>query len=66
MAPPVLLSGLLFTALGEQLRGRMGDAGAATAALTLANTLGAMMGSLLAAFVLLPVPASSARSSSSR
>src|SRR5262245_31522515 len=55
MAPPALLSGFLFTALGEQLRSRMGDAGAATATLTLANTLGAMLGSLLAAFVLLPV-----------
>lgn len=55
MAPAALLSGFLFTALGERLRSRMDDAGAATGALTLANTLGAMAGSLLAAFVLLPV-----------
>lgn len=55
MAPAALLSGFLFTALGERLRRRMDDAGAATAALTLANTLGAMTGSLLAAFVLLPL-----------
>jgi predicted membrane-bound spermidine synthase len=54
MAPAALLSGFLFTALGERLRERMDDAGAATGALTLANTLGAMLGSLLAAFVLLP------------
>jgi spermidine synthase len=55
MAPAALLSGFLFTALGAQLRERMGDAAAATGVLTLANTAGAMLGSLLAAFVLLPV-----------
>jgi spermidine synthase len=54
MGPVALLSGLLFTALGDQLRARSGDAAAATGLLTLANTLGAMLGSLLAAFVLLP------------
>jgi spermidine synthase len=54
MGPVALLSGLLFTALGDQLRRRSGDAGVATGLLTLANTLGAMLGSLLAAFVLLP------------
>jgi spermidine synthase len=55
LAPGALLSGFLFTALGERLRGGMADAVAATGALTLANTLGGMLGSLLAAFVLLPV-----------
>src|SRR6185503_4085905 len=55
MMPAALLSGFLFTVLGERLRGSMDDAVAATGALTLANTLGAMLGSLLAAFVLLPV-----------
>src|SRR5689334_13734606 len=55
LAPPALLSGFLFTALGERLRSSMDDAGIATGALTLANTLGAMLGSLLAAFILLPV-----------
>ena len=55
MAPAALASGFLFTALGERLRSRMDDAGAATGALTLANTLGAMAGSLLGAFVLLPL-----------
>lgn len=54
MAPAALLSGFLFTALGERLRARVSDAGAATGMLTLANTLGAMAGSLLAAFALLP------------
>lgn len=55
LAPPALLSGFLFTALGERLRSGMDDAGVATGALTLANTLGAMLGSLVGAFVLLPV-----------
>ena len=55
LAPPALLSGFLFTALGERLRSSMDDAGIATGALTLANTLGAMLGSFLAAFILLPV-----------
>jgi predicted membrane-bound spermidine synthase len=55
MMPAALLSGFLFTVLGERLRGSMDDAVAATGALTLANTFGAMLGSLLAAFVLLPV-----------
>ena len=54
MGPVCLLSGVLFTALGEQLRARMTDAAATTGVLTLANTLGAMTGSLLAAFVALP------------
>ncbi len=54
MVPVAFLSGVLFTALGDQLRARMNDAGAATGALALANTLGGMLGSLLAAFVLLP------------
>ncbi|MGE3161638.1 MAG: hypothetical protein AB7K53_06235 [Burkholderiales bacterium] len=54
MAPGAILSGFLFTALGERLRAGVADAGAATGMLTLANTLGAMLGSLVAAFVLLP------------
>jgi spermidine synthase len=55
MAPAAILSGFVFTALGERLRAGVADAGAATGMLTLANTLGAMTGSLLAAFVLLPL-----------
>lgn len=54
MAPVCLLSGVLFTALGAALRSRMADAVDATGALTLANTVGAMAGSLAAGFVLLP------------
>ena len=54
MGPVCLLSGILFTALGDQLRSRAADAATATGALTLANTVGAMAGSLLAAFILLP------------
>jgi len=54
MAPVSVLSGVLFTALGDQLRAGMGDAAATTGTLTLANTLGAMAGSLGGAFVLLP------------
>lgn len=54
MAPASVLSGVLFTALGDHLRSRIPDAAAATGVLTFANTLGAMAGSLLAAFFLLP------------
>lgn len=54
MGPVCLFSGVLFTALGDQLRAPATDAATATGVLTLANTLGAMAGSLLAAFVLLP------------
>lgn len=54
MGPVCLFSGILFTALGDQLRARAADAATATGVLTLANTLGALAGSLLAAFVLLP------------
>jgi spermidine synthase len=55
MAPVALASGALFTALGNELRGRLGDAASATGALTAANTAGAVLGSLAAAFVLLPL-----------
>ena len=49
-----LLSGVLFTLLGEALHREVADAGGTTGLLTFANTLGAAAGSLLAAFVLLP------------
>ena len=55
MGPVCLLSGVLFTALGEQLRMRIADAAATTGVLTLANTVGAVAGSLLAAFIVLPL-----------
>ncbi|HUP90674.1 MAG TPA: fused MFS/spermidine synthase [Solimonas sp.] len=54
MGPVSLFSGVLFTALGELLRARIADAAATTGVLALANTLGGVAGSLLAAFVLLP------------
>ena len=54
MGPVAILSGVLFTALGSELRRHIGEAGTTTGVLTLANTLGAMLGSFAAAFVLLP------------
>ncbi|HYM60066.1 MAG TPA: spermidine synthase [Thermoanaerobaculia bacterium] len=54
MLPVSILSGVLFTLLGRALQKRVGDATVATAHLTLANTIGAMLGSLVAGFVLLP------------
>ena len=55
LGPAAFLSGVVFTGLGAALRTRIAEAGAATSALTVCNTLGAMLGSLLAAFVLLPL-----------
>ena len=54
MLPTSLLSGVLFTLLGAAQRQECGEAAEAAGKLTLANTLGAMVGSLLAGFVLLP------------
>ena len=54
MGPVSLASGVLFTALGDQMRARMTDAAASTGLLTFANTTGAVSGSLLAAFALVP------------
>jgi spermidine synthase len=54
MLPASLLSGLLFPLLGAAERQECGEAAEAAGKLTLANTLGAMVGSLLAGFVLLP------------
>jgi spermidine synthase len=54
MFPVSFLSGMLFTLIGAALKERVGDETRTTGALTLANTLGAMSGSLLAGFVLLP------------
>jgi predicted membrane-bound spermidine synthase len=54
MLPTCLLSGLLFPCLGEAVRhGRSGEAVAA-GLLTLANTLGAMLGALAGGFLLVP------------
>lgn len=52
--PTALLSGLLFTLLGQILYLETASAVTATARLTLANTVGAMFGPPVAAFVLLP------------
>jgi predicted membrane-bound spermidine synthase len=54
MLPTSILSGVLFTLLGAAQRQECGEAAEAAGKLTLANTLGAMVGSLLAGFVLLP------------
>jgi spermidine synthase len=54
MLPVCVLSGLIFTFLGKALQEDLGDEARATGALTLANTVGAMLGALLAGFVLLP------------
>jgi spermidine synthase len=53
-APVSVLSGLLFTLLGGALERRVQEPTRAAAALTFANTIGAMAGAPLAAFVLLP------------
>lgn len=55
MFPTAFLSGALFTFLGQSLHALTRTDVEAAAALTTANTAGAMFGALLAAFVLLPV-----------
>jgi spermidine synthase len=54
MLPAAVVSGLLFTLLGERLRAGAGDPQPAIGLLTTANTLGAALGAALAALVLLP------------
>jgi len=54
MFPTCFVSGLLFTLLGRALRDEVSPASRAAGLLTVANTLGAMGGSLVAGFVLLP------------
>ena len=54
MLPVCTLSGALFTFLGHGLRAEEGEASRAAGLLTLANTVGAMLGSLLAGFVFIP------------
>lgn len=53
--PTCALSGALFTLLGAALQRENGDDVRAAAALTLANTMGGMVGAALGAFVMLPV-----------
>ncbi len=54
MLPTSVLSGVLFTMLGAAQRQACDEAAEAVGKLTLANTLGAVVGTLLAGFVLLP------------
>ena len=54
MLPVCILSGMLFTALGEALRRRQPEETKAVGYLTLANTIGAVAGSTVAGFILLP------------
>jgi spermidine synthase len=54
MFPVSLLSGVLFTLIGEALHREWPGETRAAGYLTLANTLGAMLGSLAAGFALLP------------
>jgi len=55
MLPVCTASGALFTFLGHALRAEAAEDARAAGLLTLANTVGAMLGSLLAGFVLLPL-----------
>ncbi|MDJ0849844.1 MAG: spermidine synthase [Myxococcota bacterium] len=52
--PAAFLSGVLFTALGDAAVETLGEEARTTGYLTLANTLGAALGSLAAGFLLLP------------
>lgn len=54
MFPVSFLSGVFFTLVGASLRSRLGKEALTAGALTLANTLGAALGSLAAGFMLLP------------
>jgi predicted membrane-bound spermidine synthase len=54
MLPVCVLSGVLFTLLGTELHTELGSETRAAGYLTLANTLGAMVGALVAGFLLLP------------
>ncbi len=52
--PTSLLSGLLFTLLGQALRARLAGESRTAGLLTLANTLGAMLGAMAGGLLLLP------------
>ncbi|HET9315982.1 MAG TPA: spermidine synthase, partial [Vicinamibacteria bacterium] len=52
--PTCMASGALFTLAGAALQREMGDDVRASASLTLANTMGGMVGAALGGFVLLP------------
>jgi spermidine synthase len=55
MLPVSFASGVLFTLLGRALQEQTGEAASTAGLLTLANTLGAVAGSVLASLLLLPV-----------
>jgi spermidine synthase len=55
MFPVSFLSGVFFTLVGAALRDDAPSDSAAAGALTFANTIGAMLGSLFAGFVMLPL-----------
>ena len=55
MFPAALASGIFFTALGEAIHREVGDRARSAGLVSLANTLGAMAGPLVAGFVLLPL-----------
>jgi predicted membrane-bound spermidine synthase len=54
MFPVSVVSGVLFTLLGRALKEEMKSGTRAAGLVTLANTTGAMLGSLIAGFILLP------------
>ncbi len=55
MLPNCILSGVLFPTLGSALHSELGGGARTAGWLTLANTIGAALGSLSAGFVLLPL-----------
>lgn len=55
MFPVAVASGVLFTLLGRAIQSKLVTGGRAAAVTTLANTGGAMVGSLVGAFILVPV-----------
>ena len=54
MLPVSLLSGVLFTLLGQAAQEELGDETRSAGLVTMANTVGATIGPLLAGFVLIP------------
>lgn len=54
MFPVSLISGILFTFMGAKLKELLGEETRTAGMLTIANTLGAMLGALTAGFILLP------------
>ncbi|HUK55351.1 MAG TPA: spermidine synthase [Nitrospiria bacterium] len=55
MIPVSFLSGIFFTLVGAALRHHLASETATTGVLTLANTIGAALGSLVGGFIFLPV-----------